>query len=135
MTTILRIFFVKVVLGKVTAYWVYPLFSAICSFWILCFPVKLCLVTKPVVARAGRKKADLYNKKLRHAQLVSHVNCRYFYIYSLGNTEPITTKEAGFAYEAMLENMPQVSNNKTSQKCNQALTFCYFRFSTRRRYG
>ena len=58
-------------LGKVTAYWVYALFSlfsAICSFRILCIPVGVCLVTKPVVAKAGRKKADLY-KKLRHAQL------------------------------------------------------------------
>jgi neuromedin U receptor 1 len=36
------------------------------------------------------------------------VSCRYFYIYTLGNTEPIMTKETGYAFEAMLENMPQI---------------------------
>ncbi len=33
---------------------------------------------------------------------------RYFYIYTLGNDDPINNKETGYAYEAMLENMPQV---------------------------
>lgn len=32
----------------------------------------------------------------------------YFYIYTLGNVEPITNRETGYAYEAMLENMPQI---------------------------
>ena len=33
---------------------------------------------------------------------------RYFYIYTLGNDAPITNAETGYAYEAMLENMPQI---------------------------
>ena len=33
---------------------------------------------------------------------------RYFYIYTFGYTDPITTREIGFAFEAMLESMPQI---------------------------
>ena len=33
---------------------------------------------------------------------------RYFYVYTLGNMEPLSTAESGFAFEAMLENGPQI---------------------------
>ena len=33
---------------------------------------------------------------------------RYFWVYTLGNMEPLSTAESGFAFEAMLENGPQI---------------------------
>jgi len=42
---------------------------------------------------------------------------RYFYIYTLGNDAPIDNKETGYAYEAMLENMPQVSVYQNLLSC------------------
>ena len=33
---------------------------------------------------------------------------RYFYIYTLGYEEAITSREIGYAFEAMLESMPQI---------------------------